>query len=176
VDAARIERTATGSLLIRPCSNGVRNTRLRLGKAFAAHFGEDFDDRVFPGWCLLPHADGEEFFEFEWSYWPNGMEATAARRPDGTYRRDREYWSVLPGGFIGIRDEFDISRGDFEARCRQAVDLGVPWCVLIDREREDLSVFRSDGIERVTSAEGWSLRELPEFAWDDVWLRERKIP
>jgi len=171
MDATRIERTATGSLLIRPCSNDVRITRLRLGKAFAAYFGDDFDDRVYPGWCLLPQPDGEEFFEFEWSYWPLGMDATASRRPDGTYRRDREYWSVLPGGFIGIRDRYDISRVDFEARCRRAVDMGVEWCVLIDREARDLSAFRSDGIERVESLERWRLRELAGFVWNDAWLR-----
>jgi hypothetical protein len=171
IDATRIERTATGSLLVRPCSAGVRISRLRIGKAFAAHFGADVDDRVYPGWCLLPDADGEEFFEFEWSYWPRGMDATAARRPDGTYRRDREYWSVLPGGFIGIRDRYDISRSDFESRCRKAVAMGVSWCVLIDQERQDLSVFRADDIERVTSADNWRLRELPELAWSEAWLR-----
>ena len=170
IDPVRIERTATGSILIRPCSIAVQRSRLQLGKAFAAHSGPGFDDTVYPGWCLLPQSDGEKFFEFEWSYWPLGMDATAARRPDSEYRRDREYWSVLPGGFIGIRDQYDISRDAFAARCRTAVAMGVAWCVLIEQDLRELQVFRADGIERVTSTDGWRLRELPEFVWNDAWL------
>jgi hypothetical protein len=124
IDATRIERTATGELLISPVS--VTRARFGIGKALAARFGDDFPDKAYPGWCLLPESDGEEFYEFEWSYWPDGHEATAAERPDGTYRKNREYWSVLPGGFIGVRGQYDISRADFEARCRKAVEMGVP--------------------------------------------------
>jgi hypothetical protein len=172
LEATRIERTPTGSLLIRPCSNTVRLARFSLGKALLQHFGPENIDNIYPGWCLLPHPDGEEFFEFEWSYWPAGIEATAARRPDGKYRRDREYWAVLPGGFFGIRDQYDISRPEFEARCQKAAEMGVPFCVMIDQEAHTLSVFRSGGLERVSAdeAEQWRLRELPEFPWKPSWL------
>jgi hypothetical protein len=170
LDPTRIERTATGSLLIRPCSSAVRAAKLGLGGALADLFGTEMGDKAFPGWCLLPESDGEEFFEFEWSYWPDGFEATAATRPDGTYRKNRAYWAVLPGGFVGIRDRYDISRSDFEKRCLKAVAMGVPWCALIDQEARDLSVFRRNGVESVYDVEAWSLRELPGLKWKNSWL------
>jgi hypothetical protein len=170
IDATRIERTATGELLIRPCTVSVTRARFGIGRALAARFGDDFPDKAFPGWCLLPESDGEDFCEFEWSYWPDGHEATAAERPDGTYRKYREYWSVLPGGFIGIRGQDDISRPDFEARCRKAVEMGVPWCVLIDQGSHDLSVFRTGGVERVYDIENWTLDEISGMKWRQSWL------
>jgi hypothetical protein len=77
---------------------------------------------------------------------------------------------VLPGGFVGIRDRYDISRSDFEKRCLKAVAMGVPWCALIDQEARDLSVFRRNGVESVYDVEAWSLRELPGLKWKNSWL------
>lgn len=62
------------------------------------------------------------------------------RQPDGKWRKNREFWSVLPGGFFGIRDQYDISRVAFGARCQKAVDMGVRFCVTIDREAHDYCV------------------------------------
>jgi hypothetical protein len=173
IDATRIERTATGSILIRPCTSSVRIARLNIGRALAIHFGNEFADKAYPGWCLLPQTNGEEFFDFEWSYWQNGIEATAAKRPDGTYRRNRDYWSVLPSGFIGIRGEYDISREAFEGRCRTAVEMGVSWCVMIDQGAADLSVLRAGSVERRSSVDDWRLSELPELQWQNVWLTRK---
>jgi hypothetical protein len=172
IDPTRIERSVDGHLFIRPCSSGVRIARFNLGKALITHFGERIPDEAFPGWCLLPENDGAEYFEFDWCYWPEGIEATAARRPDGIYRKNREYWSVLPGGFFGIRDQYDISRDAFATRCHKAVDMGVAFCVMIDQNDRDLTVFRADGREHVVmeAIEEWSLREIPDLRWKASWL------
>jgi hypothetical protein len=79
---------------------------------------------------------------------------------------------VLPGGFFGIRDQYDISREAFAARCQKAIDMGVPFCVMIDQEAHDLTVFRADGCEHVVIEviEEWSLREIPELRWKASWL------
>ena len=66
IDATRIERTPTGSLLIRPKTDGVARAYIGIGKALVTCLGSEFPDKVYPGWCVLPASDGEEFWEFEW--------------------------------------------------------------------------------------------------------------
>ncbi len=168
MDATRIERTASGDLLVRPKSVAVARAGIGIQKALAFCLGMEFRDKVSPGWCVLPADDGEEFWEFEWSYWPQTHDV-ACKRPDGTYRQNREYWAQLAGGLIGIRYQFDISRAEFETRCRKAVQIGVEWCVLIDQGAHDLSVYRAGGVERVQSTENWALQEIPTMRWQQSW-------
>jgi hypothetical protein len=168
IGARRMERTASGSLLIRPRTWAVTLAANAIAGALEACFGK-FADMHFPGWCVLPSDDGEEYWEFEWSNWAQTHEV-AWKRPDGSQRSNREYWAQLATGLIGVRDRYDLSGEEIEERCRKAVAMGVAWCVLIDQEERRLSVSRAGRLERVESVEGWALREIPEMVWKLSWV------
>lgn len=165
----RIERTATGSLLVRPRSAAVQRVHAGLGKAFYEAYGFEMLDKFFAGWCILPTEDGEEGWEFNWSYWAAGKDAAFAP-PERRKLRDRAYWAVLATGMIAVRDRYDLGRDEWLARCNKAVEMGVVWSILIDLEHHDLLVFRPDDVERHTDIEGWSLPELPDVPFRQSWI------
>jgi hypothetical protein len=45
--------------------------------------------------------------------------------------------------------------------------MGVAFCMMIDQDAHDLTVFRADGREHVVieAIEEWSLREIPASRW-----------
>jgi hypothetical protein len=166
----RIERTATGAILARPRSSSVQRVNNALARAFHTAYGWEMMDKCFAGWCILPGADGEEVWEFEWSYWAAGKDAACK----GRKLTDRDYWAVLANGMIAIRDEHDIPRTEMEARCAKAVEMGVVWCILMDQEHHDLIVYRpDDDPERRTDIEGWTLPEMPDVTFRQEWIHPK---
>jgi hypothetical protein len=164
----RIERTATGAILARPRSSSVQRVNNALARAFHAAYGWEMMDKCFAGWCILP-GDGEEIWEYEWSYWAAGKDAAFK----GRKLRDRDYWAVFATGMIAIRDQYDISREEMQARCLQAVQMELVWCLLLDQEHHDLIVYRPDDVERYTDIEGWTLPEMPDVIFRQEWIHPK---
>jgi transposase len=174
VGIRRIERTANGGILARPRSADVHRVFNALGRAFHDAYGWAMLDKCFPGWCVLPGADGAEVWEYEWSYWAAGKDA-AFESPERRKLKYRDEWAVLPTGMIAIRDQFDLPRADLEARCAKTVAMGVVWCILMDQEEHDLVVYRPDDVPaRRTDIEGWTLPEMPDVIFKQEWIRPKK--
>jgi hypothetical protein len=100
IDPTRIERTVDGHLFIRPCSSGVRVARFNLGRALITHFGERIPHKAFPGWCLLPEADGAEYFEFDWAIGPKGSKQLRHAGPKVPIERTASIGPCCPEGSL----------------------------------------------------------------------------
>jgi hypothetical protein len=163
----RIERTAEGSLLIRPRS---RATELLFGS-----FGWAYKRKPAPVGKILRissrygiYHDPYELWEVDFAYVP---EWVFGRAPDGTELprdprspdNDHDFWRIIPIGTVSYIDQYDLPLETHFARAREIVALGAEFAVVGDVEAGELHIFRMSGVVRT-----FEDVRLPELYWFDV--------
>jgi hypothetical protein len=168
----RIERTANGSLLIRPRSTAMEALFGRFGWAYQegdAPVGEII--RMKSRWGI--YHDPHELWEIDFAYLPQwvfnrGLDGKHLPNDPREPKNDFEFWRTIPIGTVSYIDRYDLPLETHFARAREIVAMGAEFAVVGDVETSELHIFRMSGVVRT-----FDDVRIPELHWFDVPAKSR---
>ncbi len=159
----RVERSADGSLFIRPRSPAVEDANGRFAMSYHdlwRYPGErqpiDQIIRFQSRWGIF--RDRHELWEVDFAYHvPDYLEKSTD---------DEGYWRTTPIGTISHIDCYDLPIDEHYRRAKAIIAAGSQFAIVVNLDIAEAVVFRNSGDERFTSDFG-----IPEWPWFDVPVR-----
>ena len=169
----RIERTADGSLLIRPRSQAMEAIYSRFGWAYQHPGGCPMREigRIRSRWGI--YHDPNVLWEVDFAYIPRwvfnrGLNGEPLPPDPREPENDHDYFRVIPIGTVSYIDRYDLPLDTHFARARDIVAMGAEFAVVGDVEASELHIFRTSGVVRT-----FEDVRLPELYWFDVPAKAR---